>query len=265
MVLRGRHPTKREKEKELYQTKLLLYEWDHLSVDTDGILRRHKGPRTQIILPKKFHPLVLKELHEKMGHLGVDRTLHLARERFCWPHLQRDIEHYIGHVCQCVKRKPPTLKTRAPLQPIETTAPFELVAIDFLHLERSNEGYEYILVVMDHFTRYAQDYATKNKSARTVAQKLYNDFILRFGFPLKIHHDQEREFENHLQHELEKLCGVVHSRTTTYNPQGNGQVELFNRTLLSMLRTLPETQKSRWADHLNQVVHAYNCTRLETT
>ena len=228
-------------------------------------MRRNKGPRTQVIVPKKFHLLVLKELHEKMGHLGVDCTLHLSRERFYWPHLQRNIEHYIGHVCQCVKRKPYTLKTKAPLQPIETTLPFELVATDFLHLERSNGGYEFILVVMDHFICYAQAYATKNKSARSVAQKVYNDFILRFAFPSKIHHAQGREFKNHLQHELEKLCGVVHSRTTPYHPQGNGQVERFNRTLLSILRTLPETQKPRWADDLNEVVYAYNCMRHETT
>ena len=241
--------------------QLLLHEWNSLSVDKDGILQRCTRSRTQILIPKKLRSLILKELHEKMGHLGADRTLHLARERFYWPHMQSDIEHYIGHVCQCVKRKPPTLKIRAPLQPITTTAPFELIAIDFLHLEKSSGGYEYILVVMDHFTRYAQAYATKNKSARTVAQKLYNDFVLRFGFPLKIHHDQGGEFENRLHRELEKLCGVGHSRTTPYHPQGNGQVERFNRTLLNMLRTLPETQKSRWADHLNQVVHAHNCTK----
>lgn len=118
---------------------------------------------------------------------------------------------------------------------------------------------------MNHLTRYAQAYATENKSLRTVAQKLYNDFILRFGLPLKIHHDQGKGFENHLQHDLEKLCGAVQSRTTPYHQQGNGQIERFNSTLLSMLRTIPETKKSCWADHLNQVVHAYNCTRHETT
>ena len=133
--------------------------------------------------------------------------------------MQANIEFFIGNVCRCLKQRAPVTKTRALLQPIMTTSPFELVSIDFVHLEKSCGSYEYILVIVDHFTRYVQAYATRNKSA---ASKLYNDFILRFGFPHKIHHDQGGEFENKLFDRLQQLCDISHSQTTPYHPQGNG-------------------------------------------
>ena len=81
----------------------LLHEWSKLAVGEDGILRRRSGPNLQIVLPQKFHRMVYKELHEEMGHLGTERALHLARGRFYWPRMKRDIEHYVTHVCSCTK------------------------------------------------------------------------------------------------------------------------------------------------------------------
>ena len=59
-----------------------------------------------------------------------------------------------------LEAKGPCHQDSAPLQPIMTTSPFELVSIDFVHLEKSRGGYEYILVIVDRFTRYVQAYAT---------------------------------------------------------------------------------------------------------
>ena len=260
----GTRPAAKQTHAELPATKQLLHDWKKLEIGKDNILWRTSGPYQQIVLPKKFHRMVYKELHEEMGHLGTEKVINLALQHFYWPYMQSDIEFFIGNVCRCVKQKIPATKTQAPLQPITTTSPFELVSIDFTHLEKSHGGYEYILVIVDHFTQYAQAYAMRNKSAKTVADKLCNDFILCYGFPSKIHHDQGGEFENKLFSRLEQLCNISHSCTTSYHPQGNGQVERFNRTLISMLRTLPESYKSNWKEHLNKVVHAYNCSRNDS-
>ena len=262
----GKKPTSTETFAELPATKQLLFEWKKLEVGSDNILRHISGPYKQIVLPRKVHQLIYKELDEEMGHLGAEKVTNLARQHFYWPHMQTDIEFYISKVCCCLKQRVSALKPRAHLQPITTSSPFELVSIDFLHLERSNGGYEYILVIIiDHFTHYTQAYATHNKSAKTVADKLYDDFILHFGFPNKIRHYQGGECENNLFSTLQQICNIQHSRTTPYHPQGNGQCKWFNRTLLYMLRTLPESYKSNWKGHLNKVVHAYNCTKTEAT
>ena len=66
--LHGEHP----------DTRQLLHEWQRLQTDHTGILHRKNGLYTQIVLPKKYCCLVLKELHEEMGHLGADQVVHLA-------------------------------------------------------------------------------------------------------------------------------------------------------------------------------------------
>ena len=131
-----------------------------------------------------------------MGHLGAERTFQLARKRVYWPRMFSEIEDFVRRKCRCVVQKKTRVQHAAPLQSIHTSSPMELVAIDFLHLDKSSSGHEYVLLIVDGFSKYAQAYPTRNKSALTAAKHLYGDFVLRYGLPGRILHDQGGEFEN---------------------------------------------------------------------
>ncbi len=124
--LDGHKPANHEIPRELPRTRKLLHEWPKMENGSDELLRRKCGQNLQLVLPKRFHRLVYKELHQEMGHLGAERVLQLARERFYWPYLQRNITYFVTKVCSCLKQRRPNLSTRAPLQPIVTNTPFEV-------------------------------------------------------------------------------------------------------------------------------------------
>jgi transposase InsO family protein len=246
-------------------SSVLMRERRNLYFDQDEVLCRRSRGHRQVVLPLKHRDLIYKALHTNMGHLGAERVLQLARQRVYWPNMESDVKEYTQQRCRCVAQRRSRRQAVAPLVSIHSSYPMQLVCIDFLHLEKSTTSCEYILLVVDHFTRYAQAYPTKNKSALTAAKCLFNDYILRFGIPARILHDQGKEFDNRLFRELERFCGIVKSRTTSYHPQGNGSVERMNSTLLQMLRALAESEKPNWHQHVNKLVSAYNATVHSTT
>jgi len=102
-------------------------------------------------------------------------------------------------------------------------------------------------------------------TAKTTADVFFQNFIVHYGIPAKIHSDQGANFEGKLIKELRSITGMKKSRTTPYHPSGNGMCERFNRSLLNMLGTLPLNEKNDWKRNVGYLVHAYNSTRHETT
>ena len=214
-------------------------------------------------MPKHFRERALFGCHDDVGHQGILRTLSLLRERFYWPGMQEEATQYVMYCSRCLRRKTPPQV--APLQPILVTQPLELVHMDYLSLEPSKGNIENVLVITDHFTRYALAYPSKTQTAQATARILWDNFICHYGFPERFISDQGRNFESDLIKELCKIVGVKKVHTTPYHPQGNRQCERFNSTLCNMLGTLSEEEKSDWKSHLGCMTHAYNCTKHAST
>ena len=169
-------------------------------------------------------------LHNDLGHLGIGRTVALARDRFYWPRMTSDIEEWIKHCDRCLARNS-FPKVAAPLQHIKTSSPMELVCMNFVR----------------------------------VAKVLWEQYFRHNGLPKRLHSDQGPEFESKVIQQLTTMLGVQKSHTTPYHPQGNPQPERFNRTLLNMLGTLTKEEKINWSRHVSALVHAYNCTKHDNT
>lgn len=140
-----------------------------------------------------------------------------------------ELKTFFKEKCQCLKNKKSNRIEKAPLVKIKSTQLFELLSIDYLELDESKEQYKYLLVdllVSDHFSKYAQPFQRKNKSA--ASEILFSKCFLDFGFYQRILDDQEREFDNKMLEPLEEPTGIKQSRTTPYHPIGNGH---FKRIL----------------------------------
>ncbi|XP_024146840.2 uncharacterized protein LOC112157953 [Oryzias melastigma] len=235
----------------------------------DGLLYRMRKTSSgvenkQLILPERYRTSVMKSLHDECGHLGVEKTSELLKDRFYWPRMNTDIEQYIKTCGRCVSRK--TLPQRSsPLNQITSNGPLDLVCIDFLQIEPDSKGIANVLIITDHFTRYAQAFPTKDQKSITVAKVLWEKYFVHYELPARIHSDQGRDFESRLIKDLLSMLGIRKSQTSPYHPQGEAQPERFNRTLLSMLGTLESVKKQNWSQHISQLVHAYNCSKNEST
>ena len=145
----------------------------------DGHLLENKF---QFVLPQAYWKQTLEACLDNMGHLGIERTTSLLRDHFYWPSILEDIEKHNKSCPQCLRFK--TQPEKAELNPIISTRPLELVHIDYLTIEppsnsRSSKDVN-ILIITDHFTRYAHAHITSRQKAPIAAKTLWDHFFIHY-------------------------------------------------------------------------------------
>ena len=196
--------------------------------------RREK--KEALVIPVAMIHDILKEVHDKAGHMGVGKTLARLEESAWWLGYITDVMDWVPFCEVCARRKGPAVNPRAPLMSVPIGSPMEMLAMDILGpLPVSKKGNRYLLVVSDYYKKWPEVFPLPDQKATTVAKVLYNKVIATFGVPLVLHSDQGRNFEGSMMRELCSLLGMKKARTTPYHPQCDVLVERLNRTLLELL------------------------------
>ena len=118
-----------------------------------------RRPSFSWFLSAVHREVALNGCHNEVGHLGLEYMLDLMHDQFFWPCMAAQVKEDIGkcHRCFTFKAKQP----KTPLENIMATHPLELVHLDYLCLEPRKGLDRNVLVVTDHFTRYAHVYVTR--------------------------------------------------------------------------------------------------------
>ena len=238
----------------------------------DGLLcrnfRQSSSSRNliQIILPTSLKRNILQQLHDHSGHLGIHKTTESVKQRFYWPGYESDIEMWIKECQQCQQRNPQQPRQHAPLGTITASHPFQKVSWDIMGpLPTTAAGNKYILVVTDIFSKWTEAFPLHSTDSATLATILVNEVICRYGVPSVLHSDQGANLTSQLVSTLCNQLGINQTRTTAYHPQGNGQVERFNRTLEAMLSKTIQQNQCDWDEQLPKVMFAYRTAIHEAT
>ena len=204
--------------------------------EEDRVLHKYNA----IVLPQLYQTELLFRSHDQMGHQGIDKVYQRILKRFDWPGMKKACEKWVTACLSCQQVKDPR-KLRFPLQSIESSEFNEVVQIDHQKICMTDSGYNQALVMIDHFTKYAEAVPCITASAEETCDHLINTWIARHGFPMTFQSDYGTAFVGELTKEHMRRSQDAQAHSTTYHPQTNGLVERQNRTLVSMLRVVPVT------------------------
>ena len=246
------------------EAKSLYIQWHRIYILGKNVFREYVDTNDcvtyQYIVPMKQRPYVLEKSHDTVtsGHLGVEKTMHRIMPKFYWYKQIREIKDYVQSCERCQQNKSPHKYNVAPLEPLRPSRPNELITTDIMgKLPKSVSGSHYLLVVIDHFTKWVELFPMVRITAADVASKLMLVFY-RHGIPDTILSDQGSNYQSQLLAEIYELLDVHKVRTSPYHPQCDGITERFNRTIQSMLTSFVNDNQKNWCTLLPSLAFAYN-------
>ncbi|KAL4272734.1 hypothetical protein GQ457_13G016470 [Hibiscus cannabinus] len=192
------------------------------------------------------------------GHFGGNRTAAkvLQSGLYCLT-LQRDAQFFCQQCDRCQRTRNISKRNEMPLQNILEVELFDVWGIDFMVPFPSSLGKLYILLAFDYVFKWVEAIATTHNDAKTVQKFIKKNIFTRFGTPRAIISDKGNHFDNRSIAAALRKLGITHKLSTGYHPQINGQVEISNREIESILEKMVNPNRKDWSLRLDDALWAY--------
>lgn len=203
---------------------------------------------------------LIKEAHQRLGHLGYLKTITKLRQDLFWPHMAKEVYNFIQSCDTCQKTKAPTTApTGKMLTPSFPRTPLSHLAIDFVGPLPSSNNYDMILTCtcrLSGFTRIIP--VMQSDKANKTASRLFNGWISTFGAPSSILSDRDKTWTSKFWKALMAQIQIDFHMSSAFHPQADGRSERLNKTIGQVLRTVTAKRQGKWLEALPMAEFAIN-------
>ena len=143
------------------------------------------------------------------------------------------------------------------MRPILEVEIFDLWGIDFMGPFPPSDGKEYILVAVDYVSKWVEAILTRTNDHQEVLRFVTRCIFGQYDCSRAIISDGGSHFNNAHFRVLLKKYRVHHRITLPYHPQANGQVEVSNKEVKTILKKIIRLDGKDWAHKLSDTLWAY--------
>lgn len=167
-------------------------------IQNNIILERIEKDRPwRVMIPEELINDIIWETHECFGHVGINKTYKIIKEDCTFRGMSKRVAKLIRTCELCQKAKTFNRNTEGPQVNNIPGKPLETISIDLMGpLPSGRGGVQYILAVMDIFSKYVRLFAIKRDKTIIILNRILKQFILEEGIPDYVLTDNGTQFRS---------------------------------------------------------------------
>ncbi|KAJ9523780.1 hypothetical protein QJQ45_019973, partial [Haematococcus lacustris] len=244
------------------QRRTQAYVWD-----SHKLLRRMADGSTRIVPAPAERPHLVSTMHNNTGHFGGRRTAALLQHTYWWRGLAADAQAVVARCTACDRVKAAFNAKSPELHSLPIRALFYRWGVDLCGpFIPSRSGHKYIMVCIEHLTKWVEIIPIPNKEAATTASAFAHHVLGRYGACAEVVTDGGTEFVGAFAELLQRAL-IDHGTTSANHPQSNGLSERCVQTVKACLRKHCTSNRvtDQWDDALPMIALGYRCSTQEST
>ena len=214
-------------------------------------------------------PCYIPSIRPPSGHLGHFHTKAIVERDFWWPGLSVFVNNFIAGCAVCQQNKARTHPVTPPLLPISSASslPFKQLSVDLITNLPLSQGYDSLMVVVDHGLTKGVILVPCSKSidANGIAQLFFDHVFKRFGLHDTVISDRGPQFASAFAKELARILKYDVRLSTAYHPQTDGQTERTNQEVETYLHIFCANNPHQWSKFLTAAEFQHNSVPHSST